>query len=144
MGHWIIAAALAVYGGLLGVLLRRAGRPGGYLAEKTLCSAAFVALAALCARLGSRPEAFWKLLPALLCCVAGDVVLALFNRRRRPALFLLPGHLLLLAPLWQLLQLRVLLVLPLLSWRLHVRLVLSSVLVLWLSERIFSVVVHWF
>lgn len=98
MGHWIIAAALAVYGGLLGVLLRRAGRPGGYLAEKTLCSAAFVALAALCARLGSRPEAFWKLLPALLCCVAGDVVLALFNRRRRPALFLaglvsfLAGH----------------------------------------------------
>ncbi len=37
---------------------------------------------------GSRPEAFWRLLPALLCCVAGDVVLALYNHLRQPGLFL--------------------------------------------------------
>src|SRR5699024_2095732 len=58
----------------------------------------FVAVAAVCAALGSRPEAFWQLLPALLCCVVGDVVLALSNHLRRPGLFLaglgavLAGH----------------------------------------------------
>lgn len=83
----------------LGLLVRRLRLPGrGYLPEKTLCSLCFVAVAAVCAALGSRPEAFWRLLPALLCCAVGDVVLALYNRLRRPGLFLaglgafLAGH----------------------------------------------------
>ena len=89
----------AAYTAALWLLVRRLRLPGrGYLPEKTLCSLLFVAVAAVCAALGSRPEAFWRLLPALLCCVAGDVVLALYNDLRRPGLFLaglgafLAGH----------------------------------------------------
>ena len=79
----------AAYTVALWLLVRRLRLPGrGYLPEKTLCSLCFVAVAAVCAALGSRPEAFWRLLPALLCCVAGDVVLALYNDLRRPGLFL--------------------------------------------------------
>lgn len=88
-----------IYTAALGLLVRRLRLPGrGYLPEKTLCSLLFVVVAAVCAALGSRPEAFWRLLPALLCCVAGDVVLALYNDLRRPGLFLaglgafLAGH----------------------------------------------------
>lgn len=88
-----------VYTAVLWLLVRRLRLPGrGYLPEKTLCSLCFVAMAAVCAALGSRPEAFWRLLPALLCCVVGDVVLALYNHLRRPGLFLtglgafLAGH----------------------------------------------------
>ena len=89
----------AAYTAALWLLVRRLRLPGrGYLPEKTLCSLCFVAVAAVCAALGSRPEAFWRLLPALLCCVAGDVVLALYNKLHRPGLFLaglgafLAGH----------------------------------------------------
>jgi len=89
----------AAYTAALGLLVRRLRLPGrGYLPEKTLCSLLFVVVAAVCAALGSRPEAFWHLLPALLCCVAGDVVLALYNNLHRPGLFLaglgafLAGH----------------------------------------------------
>ena len=89
----------AAYTAALWLLVRRLRLPGrGYLPEKTLCSLCFVAVAAVCAALGSRPEAFWRLLPALLCCVVGDVVLALYNHLRRPGLFLaglgafLAGH----------------------------------------------------
>ena len=88
-----------VYTAALGLLVRRLRLPGrGYLPEKILCSLCFVVVAAVCAALGSRPEAFWHLLPALLCCVAGDVMLALYNHLRRPRLFLaglgafLAGH----------------------------------------------------
>lgn len=91
----------AVYTAALWLLVRRLRLPGrGYLPEKALCSLCFVAVAAVCAALGSRPEAFWRLLPALLCCVVGDVVLALYNHLRRPGLFLaglvafLAGHIL--------------------------------------------------
>ena len=89
----------AAYTAALWLLVRRLRLPGrGYLPEKTLCSLCFVAVAAVCAAMGSRPEAFWRLLPALLCCVVGDVVLALYNHLRRPGLFLaglgafLAGH----------------------------------------------------
>ena len=85
----------AVYTAALCLLVRRVRLPGrGYLPEKTLCSLCFVAVAAVCAAMGSRPE-------ALLCCVVGDVVLALYNHLRRPSLFLaglgafLAGHALL-------------------------------------------------
>lgn len=78
----------AAYTAALCLLVRRLRLPGrGYLLEKILCSLCFVAVAAVCATLGSRPEAFWHLLPALLCCVAGDVMLALYNHLRRPGLF---------------------------------------------------------
>ena len=89
----------AAYTAALWLLVRRLRLPGrGYLPEKALCSLCFVAVAAVCAALGSRPEAFWRLLPALLCCMVGDVVLALYNNLRRPGLFLaglgafLAGH----------------------------------------------------
>ena len=89
----------AAYTAALWLLVRRVRLPGrGYLPEKALCSLCFVAVAVVCAAMGSRPEAFWRLLPALLCCVAGDVVLALYNHRRRSGLFLaglaafLAGH----------------------------------------------------
>lgn len=99
----------AAYTAALGLLVRRLRLPGrGYLPEKALCSLCFVAVAAVCAALGNRPEAFWRLLPALLCCVVGDVVLALYNRLRRPGLFLaglgtfLTGHILFVWGLCQL------------------------------------------
>ena len=62
----------------------------------------------VCAALGSSPEAFWRFLPALLCCLVGDVVLALYNNLRRPGLFLaglgvfLAGHTLVVWGLCQL------------------------------------------
>ncbi|HIX13912.1 MAG TPA: lysoplasmalogenase [Candidatus Anaerofilum faecale] len=94
-----ILAMGAAYTAALLLLVRRLRIPGrGYLPEKTLCSVYFVVVAAVCALLGSRREAFWHLLPALLCCVAGDVVLAVYNRLRRPGWFLaglaffLSGH----------------------------------------------------
>ena len=94
-----IAGMGAAYTAALWLLVRRLRLPGrGYMPEKTLCSLCFVAVAAVCAVMGSRPEAFWRLLPALLCCVVGDVVLALYNHLRRPGLFLaglgafLAGH----------------------------------------------------
>lgn len=99
----------AAYTAALGLLIRRLRLPGrGYLPEKALCSLCFVAVAAVCAALGSRPEAFWRLLPALLCCVVGDVVLALYNHLRRQSLFLaglvafLAGHILFVWGLCQL------------------------------------------
>lgn len=89
----------AAYTAALCLLVRRLRLPGrGYVPEKTLCSLCFMVVAAVCAAMGSRPEAFWRLLPALLCCVVGDVVLALYNHLRRPGLFLaglgafLAGH----------------------------------------------------
>ena len=95
---YIVGMGVA-YTAALGLLVRRLRLPGrGYLPEKILCSLCFVAVAAVCAALGSRPEAFWHLLPALLCCVVGDVMLALYNHLRRPRLFLaglgafLAGH----------------------------------------------------
>ena len=95
---YIVGMGVA-YTAALWLLVRRLRLPGrGYLPEKTLCSLCFVAVAAVCTALGSRPEAFWRLLPALLCCVVGDVVLALYNHLRRPGLFLaglgafLAGH----------------------------------------------------
>ena len=66
---YIIGMGVA-YTAALGLLMRRLRLPGrGYLPEKTLCSLCFVVVAAVCAALGSRPEAFWHLLPgaAVLC-----------------------------------------------------------------------------
>ncbi len=84
-----ILAMAAVYTAAIWLLVRRLYIPGrGYLPEKTLCSICFVAVAAVCAHLGSRQEAFWQLLPALLCCVVGDVVLAVYNRRQGSGWFL--------------------------------------------------------
>lgn len=102
--RWTALALLtAVYGVLLTRLLTRIrDERQGYGKEKTLCSLGFVALAACSALVGNRPVAFWQLLPALLFCLAGDVILALYNRSRRSALFLaglvcfLAGHLLFL------------------------------------------------
>ena len=85
-GYW---ALLAVYVLLLIRLLVQIRKPGqGYSLEKTLCSLGFLALAGAAAWAGHRPMAFWQLLPALLLCLAGDVILAIYNRSRRPALFL--------------------------------------------------------
>ena len=67
----------AAYTAALWLLVRRLRLPGrGYLPEKTLCSLCFVAVAAVCAALGSRPEAFLALAAgaAVLCgggCGAG-------------------------------------------------------------------------
>ena len=73
---YIVGIGVA-YTAALWLLVRRLRLPGrGYLPEKTLCSLCFVAVAAVCAALGSRPEAFWRLLPALLCCLVGDVAVS--------------------------------------------------------------------
>lgn len=60
----------------------------GYGKEKTACSIGFLVLAAAAALAGHRPQSFWHLLPALLLCLTGDVVLAVYNRTRRPRWFL--------------------------------------------------------
>lgn len=101
MNPGILVLLLIGYGLLLGRLLARIRRRNlGYGREKTLCSLGFVVLAGAAALAGHRPLAFWQMLPALLCCLAGDVILAVYNRSRRPGLFVaglvcfLAGHLL--------------------------------------------------
>lgn len=85
----VFIPALGVYGILLARLVARIrDEEKGYGKEKTACSMGFVALAAIAALAGSRPRAFRQLLPALLLCLAGDVILALYNHDRRPGLFL--------------------------------------------------------
>ncbi len=80
----LTAGMFLIYTAALCLLIRKACSPRkSYLAEKILCSLLFVAVAGVSARLGSRPEAFAHLAPALGCCVTGDVLLAVYNRRRK-------------------------------------------------------------
>ena len=84
MNAALIAGMLLAYTAALCLLIRKAcSARKSYLAEKILCSLLFVAVAGVSAKLGSRPEAFVHLAPALGCCVTGDVLLAVYNRRRR-------------------------------------------------------------
>lgn len=99
MKWWILLFLTGIYGGLLArLLVRIQDEKQGYGKEKAASSVGFVALAAAAALTGNRPQAFWQLLPALLLCLAGDLLLALYNRSRRPRLFLeglacfLAGH----------------------------------------------------
>ena len=103
MSPLVLIPLTAVYGALLvRLLIRIRDEKLGYGKEKTLCSLGFLALAACSALAGQRPLAFWQMLPALLCCLAGDVILALYNRSRRIPLFMagllsfLAGHFLFL------------------------------------------------
>ena len=66
MNTTLIAGMLLAYTAALSLLIRKAcSGSKSYLAEKTLCSLCFVAVAAVSARMGSRPEAFVHLAPAL-------------------------------------------------------------------------------
>ena len=75
---YIVGMGVA-YTAALGLLVRRLRLPGrGYLPEKILCSLCFVVVAAVCAALGSRPEAFLAFAAgaAVLCgggCDAGTL-----------------------------------------------------------------------
>lgn len=86
------AGLFAGYSAALALLARKIGRPHkSYLPEKTLCSLCFILVAALSARLGHRQGAFWHLAPALVCCLAGDVLLAVYNRSRKLPVFVTGG-----------------------------------------------------
>lgn len=92
MNAALIAGMLLAYTAALCLLIRKAcSARKSYLAEKILCSLLFVAVAGVSAKLGSRPEAFVHLAPALGCCVTGDVLLAVYNRRRRLPWFVAGG-----------------------------------------------------
>lgn len=92
MNTTLIAGMLLAYTAVLSLLIRKAcSDQKSYLVEKILCSLSFVAVAAVSARMGSRPEAFVHLAPALGCCVTGDVLLAIYNRRRKLPWFVAGG-----------------------------------------------------
>ena len=58
-------------------------RGRAYLAAKALASVSFVTAGAVCAVHGGNQAAFWSLLPAFLCCLAGDLAMAAYNLWRR-------------------------------------------------------------
>lgn len=70
-----------------------------YLVRKTIQSLAFLAVLALSWRICGQTFLFLQLLPAFLCCLIGDVLLALYNKFRKKRMFatglcvFLAGHL---------------------------------------------------
>lgn len=70
-----------------------------YLVRKTIQSLAFLAVLVLSWRICGQTFLFLQLLPAFLCCLIGDVLLALYNKLRKKRMFatglcvFLAGHL---------------------------------------------------
>ena len=67
-----------------------------YLTRKTIQSLAFLAVLVLSWRICGQTLLFFQLLPAFLCCLIGDVLLALYNKFRKKGC-LRSGS----APFWQ-------------------------------------------
>ena len=86
---WIalLSGGYAVPFGLLLRSLCRHPHKRHYTAYKAAASLAFLLAAACCAQYAGAWAAFRPLLPALLLCAAGDVLLALYNRSRSAAVF---------------------------------------------------------
>ena len=60
-----------------------------YVLVKTLQSAAFVSVFLAAAVVSRDILDFWLMLPAFVCCFAGDVILAFYNKIKKKRLFLL-------------------------------------------------------
>lgn len=99
-GEFLIGM-LAAYSLLLAGLLTMVRRPAlkkYYILGKTACSLAFLWVLAASGIRGGETEQFFLMLPAFLCCFAGDIFMAFYNRFRRKPQFLaglcsfLAGH----------------------------------------------------
>lgn len=83
--------------GLLAVVLHPAWKKY-YIAGKTACSFAFLAVLVTAGICGEKEAQLRLMLPAFLCCLAGDIFMGFYNRFRRRPQFLaglfcfLAGH----------------------------------------------------
>ena len=81
-----------LYGILLAVFLHAVTKENykeKYIAWKSVQSGAFLAVFLLAAMASGRVLLFWFMLPAFVCCFAGDVLLAFYNRYRKKRIFAL-------------------------------------------------------
>ena len=88
-----------VFALLLAVACKAEWKQKYYILAKTMCSLAFVVILFIS---GSKSEDSWQfglMLPAFFCCMAGDVLMAAYNRYRKRVYFIigllifLAGHL---------------------------------------------------
>ena len=103
MERWIWSLGMAVFYGVLFLwFLNQVKKPDykkNYVLVKTVQSAAFLLMFFVAAGVSQDILNFWLMLPAFVCCFAGDVFLAFYNKIRKKRLFLfglvafLLGHL---------------------------------------------------
>lgn len=93
MERWIWFLGMAVFYGVLFLwFLNQVKKPDykkNYVLVKTLQSAAFVSVFLAAAVVSQDILDFWLMLPAFVCCFAGDVMLAFYNKIKKKRLFLL-------------------------------------------------------
>lgn len=93
MERWIWFLGMAVFYGVLFLwFLNQVKKPDykkNYVLVKTLQSAAFVSVFLAAAVVSRDILDFWLMLPAFVCCFAGDVILAFYNKIKKKRLFLL-------------------------------------------------------
>lgn len=93
MERWIWFLGMAVFYGVLFLwFLNQVKKPDykkNYVLVKTLQSAAFVSVFLAAAVVSRDILHFWLMLPAFVCCFAGDVILAFYNKIKKKRLFLL-------------------------------------------------------
>ncbi|EEG95665.1 hypothetical protein ROSEINA2194_00473 [Roseburia inulinivorans DSM 16841] len=91
MERWIWFLGMAVFYGVLFLwFLNQVKKPDykkNYVLVKTLQSAAFVSVFLAAAVVSRDILDFWLMLPAFVCCFAGDVILAFYNKIQKKETF---------------------------------------------------------
>ncbi len=91
MERWIWFLGMAVFYGVLFLwFLNQVKKPDykkNYVLVKTLQSAAFVSVFLAAAVVSRDILDFWLMLPAFVCCFAGDVILAFIIRSKKRDFF---------------------------------------------------------
>ena len=103
MRLWMWGAGMAVLYGVLFLWficqVRKPDYKKHYVFTKTVQSAAFLLVFLVAAGVSGDMRNLWRMLPAFVCCFAGDVLLAFYNKVREKKIFLsglvafLLGHL---------------------------------------------------
>lgn len=96
MERWIWFLGMAVFYGVLFLwFLNQVKKPDykkNYVLVKTLQSAAFVSVFLAAAVVSRDILDFWLMLPAFVCCFAGDVILAFYNKIKKRDFFVGTCH----------------------------------------------------
>lgn len=73
---------------LVAVVCREEWKKKYYVVIKSICSLGFLAVFFTAGHISGQIRQFWLMLPAFICCLAGDVLMALYNRLRRKVYFM--------------------------------------------------------
>lgn len=76
-------------GALVAVVSKEEWKKKYYVVIKSICSLGFLMVFLAAGYQSGAFRQFWLMLPAFICCLVGDVFMALYNRRRKKTYFLM-------------------------------------------------------